>query len=260
MPPSSVESPARSHVRFGIWLWTALALAGVIMFYTVVLALNWPFTKQALIDTLQQRSLRQVMIYRFHSTYFPPGCVAEGISFLHIKHKNRPPLLSIQKLVIEDRYPELLTFQHRLTTVRVIGLHVTIPPAEPAGEPSPAMPLTYSKSGASMPIDALFADGAVLDLLSGTPGKPAFRITVSRLALHNLASDTPVTYDVTLNNSDLPGEVRSTGAWGPWNPKQPGATPIRGEYVYRSANLAAFPAISGTLNSTGKFNGQTRLH
>lgn len=255
MLPSGVEAFTRRKARFGLWTWVALALIGVVLFYTVVLWLNWPFTKQALTDTLQERSLRTVTIDRFRDTYFPPGCVAEGVRFLHVRNKNRPPLLSIGKLVIEDSYPGLLLFRHRLTVVRVVGLHLVVPAAEPAGEPSPMMPLTYSKSSKSLPIDTIFADGAILEFQSHSPGKQPFRMNVSRLALHNVGSDTPITYDVTLNNSDLPGEIRSTGAWGPWKPKQPGMTPLHGKYVYRNANLAAFPAISGALNSNGKFSG-----
>ena len=256
MSGSGVEAPTRRKVRFGLWTWVAFALIAVVLFYTVVLALNWPFTKQALISTLQERSLRQVTFDRFQNTYFPPGCVAEGVRFLHIKHKERPPLLSIRKLVVQDSYPELLLFRHRLSVVRVVGLHVIIPPAEPTGEPSPIMPLTYSKSATSLPIGAVFADGAILELQTRTPGKRPFRMNISRLALHNVSANTPITFDVTLNNSDLPGEIRSTGAWGPWNPQQPGITPVHGEYVYRNANLAAFPVISGTLNSNGKFSGK----
>jgi len=256
MSGSGVEVPTRQKRRFGLWTWVAIALAAVVLFYTVVLALNWPFTKQALISTLQERSLRQVTIDRFHKTYFPPGCIAEGIRFLHIKHKERPPLLTIRKLVVRDSYPQLLLFRHSLSVVRVIGLHVIVPSREPAGEPSPMMPLTYSNSATSLPIGVVFADGALLEFQTRAPEKRPFRMSISRLALHDVGANTPITFDVTLNNSDLPGEIRSMGAWGPWNPKQPGITPVHGEYVYRNANLAAFPVVSGTLNSQGKFSGE----
>ncbi len=252
---ASSEQESDGHPHFRLWFWIALAFGAVIIFYGIVFALAWPFTKQDLIDTLQERSLRQVTVADFRNTYFPPGCVAQGIRFLRIKHKEKRPLITIQKLVLEDSYPNLLTFQHRLNTVKVIGLHVTVPSREPAGEPSPMMPLTYSNSRTSMVIDALLADGADLDFLSDSPAKPPMRIVVNKLALHNIGSNTPVAYSLIVQNSEPPGQIRSTGSWGPWNPKQPGTTPVQGKYVYDNANLSVFEAISGTLNSKGGFRG-----
>jgi hypothetical protein len=106
-----------------------------------------------------------------------------------------------------------------------------------------------------MVIGTMFADGAVLDMLSSTPGKPALRIVVNKFSLQNIGSDTPVNYNVVLRNSEPPGTIRSAGTWGPWNPKQPGTTPVHGRYVYENANLGTFAAISGTLNSKGRFSG-----
>src|SRR5579884_2017250 len=60
----------------------ATILVGIAL---LVLSLIWPFTEQALIDILQKRSVRSVTIDHFRITYFPPGCVAQGISFLHRK-------------------------------------------------------------------------------------------------------------------------------------------------------------------------------
>ena len=85
------------------------------------------------------------------------------MKFLHIKNKSRPPLITIQRLTVSTTYPAMMRFQRRLATVQVIGLHVTVPAKEPAGEPSPVMPLTYSNSKTSMPINSLYADGAILD-------------------------------------------------------------------------------------------------
>ena len=73
-----------------------------IAIYLGILVVNWPFTETDLVQTLQARSLRTVTIEHFHRTYFPPGCVADGIRFLRIKHPDKPALLTIKKLVVED--------------------------------------------------------------------------------------------------------------------------------------------------------------
>jgi len=136
------------HRHGRLWTVVGLLLLGAVVVYVAILYLNWPFGKQIIVDTLQERSRRPVTIQRFHETFFPPGCVAEGVTFRHIKDKSRPPLIVINKLVIQTSYASLLSLQRRLSQITVTGMHVIVPAVEPSGEPSPMMPLTYSNSAA----------------------------------------------------------------------------------------------------------------
>ncbi|MBV8553893.1 MAG: hypothetical protein JOY54_21545 [Acidobacteriaceae bacterium] len=242
------------HKNRRFWIGVALVVCAVPAFYTIVFSIYRPFTEQNVIDVLQERSLSSVTIDRFQTTYFPPGCVAEGVKFLRIKRKDKPPLITIRRLVISASYPSLLTFQRRLSNVRMIGLHVAVPAKQPPGEPSPAMPLTYSTSKGSMPIDNLYADGAVLDFYRTSSPKP-LRITVKRLAMHHVGANTAFNYSVVLYNSALPGLIQCSGSFGPWNPKNPGSTPVRGDFTYTNATLRSLKEVSGTLSSKGTFQG-----
>lgn len=251
---SQAKSPHRGWRRRWPWILAALIVVGFPAFYAIVFYLYWPFTKQDVINVLQERSLRSVTIDRFHTSYFPPGCVAEGVKFLHIKRKDEPPLITVNKLVFTANYGSMIRFQHRLDNVRVIGLHVRVPAREPAGEPSPIMPLTYSNSKASMPIENLYADRAVLDFYrSGSPNP--FGIRIEKLAMHNVSSDKPLTYQVRLYTTEPPGIIESSGAFGPWNPKSPGQTTAHGTFTYHNANLAFFKQFSGSLSTHGRFAG-----
>lgn len=257
-PVVATESQAKPSHR-GLrrrwpWILAAVIVVGFPAFYAIVFYLYWPFTKQDVINVLQERSLRSVTIDRFHTSYFPPGCVAEGVKFLHIKRKNEPPLITIDKLVITTNYGSMIRFERRLDNVRVIGLRVRVPAREPAGEPSPIMPVTYSNSKTSMPIENLYADGAVLDFYrSGSPNP--FGIRIEKLAMHHISSGTPLTYQVRLHTSEPPGIIESSGSFGPWNPKSPGQTKAHGAFTYHNANLAFFKQFSGTLSSHGLFTG-----
>jgi hypothetical protein len=93
----SVLVPPRRRIWWKVWI-PAVVIAGIAV-YIAVIAMNWPFTQQAVIDVLQQRSLRTVTIGRFDRTYFPPGCIAEDVRFLHRKHKDKPPLITVRELV-----------------------------------------------------------------------------------------------------------------------------------------------------------------
>jgi hypothetical protein len=102
-PSQSALRPPRRRIRWKIWIPT-VALTGAAA-YIAIIAMNWPFTQRAVIDVLQQRSLRAVTIGRFDRTYFPPGCIAEDVRFLHRKHKEKPPLITVRKLVLATNYP-----------------------------------------------------------------------------------------------------------------------------------------------------------
>jgi AsmA-like C-terminal region len=251
----TASTPPRHFVRKH---WRALALAALIIgaaIYGIVIALNWPFEKQTITEVLEGRSARQVTIAKFYKTYFPPGCVAEEIHFLHRVHKEKEPLITVQRLVMTTTYGRILTLQRRLTLVRVFNMHVTVPPSEP-GKPNPIMPLTYNgKSGASVVIDRTIADGAILDFLSKESGKKPFRLMIDKLRLDGIGNNEPMFYRAIISNQMPPGKIQSTGVFGTWNPKNPGSTPVRGTYRFDNANLLSFGGVSGTLSSTGKFSG-----
>jgi hypothetical protein len=253
---SQKTTPASPGRKFRWWMKASLAVAALAIIYVAVIAENWPFTQQAVIDALQDRSLRTVTIGHFSRTYFPPGCTAEDIRFWHRKHKEKQPLITVAKLVLVTSYQRVFTLQKKLSLVRVTDMHVTVPPTQP-GQPNPVMPLTYSKSAPAIRIDRIVADGAVLDFLSKT-GKKPYRLIVEKLRLDGVGNNVPMSYRTLISNEMPPGKIRSTGVFGNWNPKDPGSTPLRGTYTFQDANLAAFDGISGMLSSSGKFKGALR--
>jgi len=221
----------------------------------LIVAINWPFTRQDLIDTLQERSARTVEIRSFRRTYFPPGAVAEGIDFLHRKHKNKPPLIQVQKLIIKTSYWGLFLPPKKIDEVHVIGMRMTVPPRGPDGQRRDVIPLTAGPSGENVTIGTITADGALLEFLPGQPGKAPYRLIIDRLRLDRVGNNRPISFRATLFNTEPPGEIHSSGQFGPWNEDDPGRTPVSGSYTYENVNLGVFAGISGTLSSIGKFNG-----
>lgn len=247
--------PATTQRMFSGRRFTLLAVVSVLVgAYAAIIAINWPFKEAALIEVLHKRSLRPVFIGRFHRTYFPPGCVAEGIRFLGIKDPSQPPLLTIQKLVLEDSYANLLLFQRRLTSVNIIGMHLVVPAKQPAGEPSPVMPLTYSDQSSQLRIGLISANSAVLDF-EKLSAKPPLHLVVSKLSLYGVGGNSSVSYTTDILNSEPVGDIHSSGSWGPWNPSNPASTRVQGEYVYQNVHLSSLPGTTGLLLSRGRFNG-----
>ena len=229
-------------------------MAAGIALGAILLALNWPFTENAINKTLQDRFARNVRISKFRVTYFPPGCVAEGIDFLHRQRQDLPPLITVQTLTIRASYSGLLRIHKLINDVQVAGLHVRIPPKNPNGTHQ-VFPLTNSTSGKTLEIGEITTENAVLEFMSKDRGSAPFILKIDRLKLDGVGESDPITFHALFKNAEPPGEVRSDGRFGPWDDDDPAATPLSGSYSFEHANLGVFAGIAGTLSSQGKFSG-----
>jgi hypothetical protein len=75
------------------------------------------------------------------------------------------------------------------------------------------------------------------------------------LRLHSYGADGALQFHATLTNPKPPGEIVSTGLFGPWNPETPSLTPVSGTYNFEKADLSVFPGIAGILTSKGSYQG-----
>jgi len=237
------------------WLITGASIVVIVGIGLIVLARNWPFTQRAVTTALEDRFARTVQIRSFRKTYLPPGCVAEGISFLHLKRKDLPPLITVQTLIIRGSYNGLFRIHKRVDEVQVKGLHVLIAPPDESGQARNVIPLTTSTSGYSITIGVISVDGALLEFMPRQPERESFMLRVHRLTLDHVGEGQSIPYHVALFNTEPPGEIQADGEIGPWNEGDPGSTPVTGSYTYEHANLAVFDGISGILSSHGKFSG-----
>jgi len=232
----------------------AVVVAVGVALVSILLTLNWPFTQTAVTKALEDRFARDVKIRKFRSTYFPPGCVAEGIEFLHRKRKDLPPLITVETLTVRGSYSGLLGIHKQVKDVQIAGLHVLVPPKSP-GAPRQTFPLTNSTSGKTLAIGEITADGAVLEFISEQPVEDRFTLRIDRLTLDHVGERDPITFHAQFNNTEPPGEIRSDGRFGPWNDDDPASTELSGSYTYEHAKLGVFEGIAGILSSRGKFGG-----
>lgn len=251
---ATAEQPTSRLSRFRILVSAAAILLVLALGGFVYLLSNWPFAQQRLIDALQESSIRTVTIDRFQQTYFPPGCIAQGVKFLHRKDKSKPPLITVEKIVVKGSYLGLLESPTRLTKIFVLGMHVTVPPTRPGGT-NPVMPLTNVNSKRPIVIGTVVADGTVLHFMSTRPGQESLRLVLDKLALDGVGNNRPIAYRATIENSVPPGTIQSSGQFGPWVSDDPGRTAVTGSYTFERANLGTFKDLSGILSSAGQFSG-----
>jgi len=220
-----------------------VALAAAVLF----LMWHWPFSREAVLKDLEEASMSKVHIGAFHGTYFPrPGCVLERVTFQHNPKPGTPPLITIERLRIEGTFPGLFT--RHLRRIRADGLHVLIPPRD-SGEQFQA------PARSTFVIDELIADAAILEAVSRDPEKQPLKLLFHSFSLSNVGSHGPASFRAKLSNSKPPGEITTTGTFGPWNPKDIGQVTVAGDYLFEQADLSVFPGIAGVLSSSGKFSG-----
>lgn len=250
---SSATTSGKNGARRWILVSAAVVLPAIAV-VGILLAFNWPFSQAAVTKTLEDRFVRQVKIRKFRSTFFPPGFVAEGVEFLHRKRKDLPPLISVETLTLRSGYIGMLRIHKMVNDVQVAGLHVRVPPKNPDASQQ-TFPLTNSTSGKTLTIGEITTDNAVLEFLSDQPDADRFILRIDHLTLDHVGENDPITFQARFNNTEPPGEVRSSGQFGPWNEDNPGSTPLSGSYRYEHAKLGVFEGIAGTLSSQGKFSG-----
>ena len=247
--------PATSHGRVPKWCWVAGAVFfGAIIAGIVVLAMHWPFTRDAITKALEEASGRPVQIRAFSNSYFPPGCTAEGIRFLRHKHPEAAPIITVEKLTIQGSFTGLFSSPKRLSAVRVAGMHMIVPPdLDEAGNHRVA--LNAGPSGKSLAISKITADGTVLEFIPKDRQEKPYVLKIDRLRITDVGSGAPMSYRATLTNTEPPGVIRSEGRFGPWNPSDVGATPVSGTYTYDNIELSHFRSIYGVGHARGQFSG-----
>jgi hypothetical protein len=120
-------------------------------------------------------------------------------------------------------------------------MHILIPPLGSEHFKTPRR--------SSVVIDDLVADGTVLEVASRDSGTPPLQFSFRGFDIGNVGSDSPAVFKATIANPEPPGEITTTGRFGPWNPDEVGKTAVSGDYRFEHADLGVFRGISGILGS-----------
>jgi hypothetical protein len=187
---------------------------------------------------------------------------ASGILLRQTGAREGYPLLRLKGLTFELDMSKLLDSPALIDVVHLDGLELALPPK---GERNLRAP---EKDGPEKPADApggakvdvlierIVADGTKLVILPKDPAKAPLQFDLYRLTLESAGAGVAMKYVTTMKNAKPPGVIECRGTFGPFKTKEPGETPLTGDYVFRKADLAVFKGIAGLLDSTGKFSGK----
>ena len=222
----------------------ALAAVGLIL-----LARNWPFARQRVIDDLQDDFHGTITFREYHKTFFPhPGCVAEGVTLVRPGFPaGAPPFVSAEKLVIRAHYADFLLRPGYISHIELVGLQVHVPPVGTFPKAAP------DQSPSTMRVGAVVANSSLLEI--ARQDAAPLRFQIHTLTLGSVSRKDGFAFDVAFLNATPPGEIQSRGHFGPWNASSPDQTPVSGTYKFEHAYLGNFDGIDGVLTSHDNFQG-----
>ena len=199
-----------------------------------------------------------------------PQLRVEGIG-LKIRHKGRrdvPPLMSIARFTAEGSLSNLL--RRHVSRLTLDGLDIEIPPdrnrdgeetdAErekhrPQSPEQPRADAHRADTVRTIVVDEMISTGSRLVIIPREAGKRPKVWAIHRLHMRNLGVEHAMPFEATLTNAVPPGEIETSGRFGPWHAEEPGQTPIEGRFDFERADLGFFKGISGILSARGTFAG-----
>lgn len=233
----------------------ALAIAVVLVIVCgVIFASKWPFTRERMIERLQRASDSRVDIGKFHSTYFPPGYVAEGVLFrkqtAHGELK-ATPLITIARLTVTSSYSGLLSRQKRISKVIADGMRILIP----AGGIQ-----FHSGGGAhreSLLIQEFLVRDGILEFASREQGGKPLSFVVHEASFRNVSARRTIPFALSMRLPLPAAELTANGWIGPWLDQKGTvrSTPLSGSCDLEHGDLSVFESLGGTIQSHVSFSG-----
>ena len=222
----------------------ALVIALGLLCLAFLFARFWPFERKQVLRNLAEASDSKVEARGYHKTYFPPGCIIDGVIFRH-GEKSTQPLITIERLIIRGSYVGMFT--NHVTRIIADGARVFIP-AFGSG-------VHFQTQHSKIIVNEVVVNGTVVEFESRNSEEEPLKFDIHEGSVRNVGWNGPLAYRLKLHNPVPPGELEAAGELGGWRKDDPGETPFSGEYKFKDADLHVFHGIAGKLSSGGKFGG-----
>src|SRR5882724_388778 len=243
------DRPAsRSHLSLGARWAIAAGVLIVVAILAVAIAAPAlsPYVKSRITATLEENFASRLELKNLDVTLFPSVRVSgDGLVLRQKEGGDIPPLIVVNHFTAETNLLSALV--SRVERVKLDGLQIHIQ----TGRDKQPGDGTHKKPP-GFTIAEVIADGTRLETIPSKPGKDPLVWDIKKLTLHHVTPDSPMTFDATLTNALPPGDIQSSGKFGPWQREHPSQTPVSGSYTFRHADLSVFHGISGILSSDGK--------
>ncbi len=203
----------------------------------------------------------RVLLMRGRGALAQVDCTGLSLRYHGSRNADLPPILQIRKVIFGVDLGTLFDTPKMVPLVTIDGLEIHVPPKgqRPDFSQNSAAQTNSTPQNASYPgviIQEVLIQNAFLEILPTDKRKVPFQVSIQHVRLDSAGAGVAMQYDASLTNSKPPGNIHSTGKFGPWNADEPGDTPLTGHYVFDHADLGVFNSIAGILHSTGDMTGK----
>lgn len=260
-PHPHVPTARRRRFRLSSRARRWLAASGFVLLAGVMIGIwflgqHWPFRYREVHPLLEDVFGSQVIISRYHRTYFPhPGFIATGLTIRRKSAPDQPPIGTVTTLFVQGRWTDLFMLRDRVLLVDMTGVHLVLPPpgSRAAQEDFPAGS-SSDFTGPETAIALLQVHDSVLDVLRDN-GK-RFTFPVRWLRIEHMHRGDAMTFAVDMDNAIPWGRILAAGSFGPLNASALGETPVSGSFTFDHVKLSDAGELHGTLASSGRFSGK----
>ncbi|MGA9039484.1 MAG: AsmA-like C-terminal region-containing protein [Terriglobales bacterium] len=239
-------------------------LAAVLLLVVVVLTITGlrlakPSLKKLTLEVLSEKFHADVQLDNIEILIFPRIQVhGSGLSMRFQGRTDLPPLIYVREFWAEAGLRSLLGKPWRIERIQMKGLSIHIPPKNgdeiQTGGNGGLRDWSKTKDIPIL-IGEIEADDSQLEILPKSADKLSHVFELHHILMRQVGLGRPVDFTAQLTNYKPPGEIKSTGSFGPWNADDPAETPLAATYTFMNADLGVFKGISGILSSRGKFGG-----
>lgn len=233
--------------------WTLISATATLFVIVGVsfLLLRPAYLEATIEDQLEERLGVDVSIGEVQLKFSPrPTLLASDIVF-NLRQRNRPAFIRVAQVSTE--IGPFSIWRGHVARLEARGLDITVPPRAGEQAKSDGPP---RKLDTDIIVDRLEAFDAKLTLERAEPDKEPLVFDIHQLSFTDVGVDRVMPFEAVLTNPVPEGRVETTGQIGPWNPQDPTAIALRGQYTFKLVNLASIPGIGGALTSEGKYEGQ----
>ncbi len=228
----------------------------------VALAYFLPRLHDELELALSEQTGRQVRLEKLSWAVWPRVAVrGQGLT---VSDEGEKPLAEVGEFRILGGLGDLLSSPRRLDSIVVRDATIRIRPI-----PGEASPRTPPGPGGSPPPDIVIGsvslENLTLEVAATQQGQPPRVFHIQSLRLESIDLTKSVPFEARLTPSFAKGtadtvappfgDLEVKGSFGPWNRSDPAFTPYQGSFLVQKADLAAFQAVEGLLDTQGSFEG-----
>jgi hypothetical protein len=236
--------------------WFIGIVGGVLVGLWIALAAlsRAPVLQAKLVEALNDQLDAEVELQSFRVDSFPTLRIYGDNLKLRLKGQQQAaPFIEIRHFEVAGGVFGLLRKQRRFRSVALDGLRITIPPRTP--DDKEAGTKAAGTVEGPVLIDHVVANDAQLIIVPKDPRKEPKVWAIHHLDLESVGFNRAMPFVATLTNPIPKGEIATHGTFGPWVKRDPGRTPLSGQYNFNHADLNTIKGIGGILKSSGEFAG-----